>query len=286
MLSDDGALALWIQDNQAFVAGTDGSGRRATLNDPAGITTAVLSGDGKVAWAATGAGRLLKFNVDTGAMTEVVGRTPFLTQSFGPFDAGMMATVSGAGLSNSTLQGAPPLDVWLGNLTMWMGNRKVPVFALSPSQVSFLIPWNTAAGQNAPVLAEVAGEHSPFDFPQTAISVRNEGRAGATAHQDWSNISYTGPFQLDEIVHVWAVGLGAVTPEVPAGTVAPSTEPLARLASPLICEDADVLYAGLAPGYLERVYQVDLRLNAAGYRRFDCSANGKPILALTFDVVP
>jgi len=46
------------------------------------------------------------------------------------------------------------------------------------------------------------------------------------------------------------------------------------------------LYAGLGPGYLERVYQVDLRLNATGYRRFDCSANGKLILALTFDVVP
>jgi uncharacterized protein (TIGR03437 family) len=286
MLSDDGALALWVENNQVFVFATDGSGRRAALSDPAGITTAVLSGDGKVIWAGTGEGRLLKFNVDTGAMMEVVGRTPFLGQSVASFDAGMMATISGAGLSNTPLQGTPPLDPWLGNLTMWMGDRKVPMFALSPNQVSFLIPWNTAANQNAPVLAEVAGEHSPFDFPQTTITVRNEGRAGATAHQDWSSISYTGPFQLGEIVHVWAVGLGAVTPEVPPGTVAPSTEPLARLASPLTCQDADVLYAGLAPGYLERVYQVDIRLNATGYRRFDCSANGKPILALTFDVVP
>ena len=114
----------------------------------------------------------------------------------------------------------------------------------------------------------------------------SSSRPKRAAHQDWSSISYTGPFKLGEIVHVWAVGLGAVTPEVLPGTVAPSTEPLARLRSPLICQNADVLYAGLAPGYLERVYQVDLRLNATGYHRFDCSENGKPVLALTFDVVP
>ena len=40
------------------------------------------------------------------------------------------------------------------------------------------------------------------------------------------------------------------------------------------------------PATWNALYQVDLRLNAAGYRRFDCSANGKPILALTFEVGP
>jgi uncharacterized protein (TIGR03437 family) len=286
MLSDDGSLALWVQDNRAVVAATDGSGPRATLTDPAGVTVAVLSGNGRVVWAATQAGRLLKFNVDTGAITEVVGRTPFLAQTGGTVDAGMMATIRGAGLSGSALQGTPPLDPWLGDLTMWMGERKVPVFAVSPTQVRFLIPWDTPATQSARVVAEAAGENSPFDFAQTTIAVINEGRAGAIAHQDWSSISYVGPFKLGEIVHVWAVGLGAVTPEVPPGTLAPSTEPLARLASPLTCENGDVLYAGLAPGYLERVYQVDLRLNATGYRRFDCSVGGKPALRLTFSVVP
>lgn len=147
MLSDDGALAVWVQDDQAFVVSTDGSGQRAVPTDPAGITVAVLSGNGKVVWAGTKAGRLLKFDVNTGGSTEVVGRTPFLAQTGALFDAGMMATMGGAGLSNSALQGTPPLNPWLGDSTMWMGERKVPVFAVSPTQVRFLIPWDTPASR-------------------------------------------------------------------------------------------------------------------------------------------
>jgi len=47
-----------------------------------------------------------------------------------------------------------------------------------------------------------------------------------------------------------------------------------------------VLYAGLAPGAVERVYQVDIRLNRTGYHLFQCTSGGKPSLALTLNVVP
>ncbi len=283
MLSDDGSTAMYVQDGHVFVAPTDGSGPHALGID--GVTSAVLSGDGKVVYASTSVGRLIKIDAGTGRQTEIIGRTPFLANG-GYVDAGLVATIGGIALSETSLQGTPPLNPWLGNLTMWMGNRKVPVFAVSPTEVRFLVPWDMPASAQASVLAEVAGEHSPFDFPQTTIGVWRDGRAGAVAHQDWSSLAYFGPFKLGEIVHVSAVGLGAVTPEVPPGAVAPSKEPLARLATPLTCQDSDVLYAGLAPGTLERIYQIDLRLNATGYRRFDCSAEGKPVLGLTFYVVP
>jgi hypothetical protein len=72
------------------------------------------------------------------------------------------------------------------------------------------------------------------------------------------------------------VGLGAVVdPEVPLGVAAPSSEPLARLATPMLCTGQQVLYAGLAPGETWRVYQVDLQLGSqTGQVTFNCSVDG------------
>jgi hypothetical protein len=48
-----------------------------------------------------------------------------------------------------------------------------------------------------------------------------------------------------------------------------------------------VLYAGLAPGAVERVYQVDLRIGpTAGYQQFTCTLGGsEPFVFLTLNVV-
>jgi uncharacterized protein (TIGR03437 family) len=63
--------------------------------------------------------------------------------------------------------------------------------------------------------------------------------------------------------------------EVPPGAVAPLS-PLSRLAEPLRCTNAEVLFAGLAPGFLERVYQVDLKIGSvSGYTSFHCTIGGQ-----------
>jgi len=69
--------------------------------------------------------------------------------------------------------------------------------------------------------------------------------------------------------------------------LSPSTEPLARLATPLVCPGAEVLYAGLAPGRLDRLYQVDLLLGpGTGYLQFICPIPGRLPFALTLTVAP
>ena len=100
--------------------------------------------------------------------------------------------------------------------------------------------------------------------------------AGAIVHENWDGlVSAASPPRRGEIIHIFAIGLGAVNPEPPEGTAAP-VEPLARLASPLVCSDSEVLYAGLAPGHVERVYQVDLRIgDVTGYTQFKCSLGGE-----------
>jgi len=91
-----------------------------------------------------------------------------------------------------------------------------------------------------------------------------------------------------EIIHVFALGFGPVMPEVPEGALAPAAEPYARLAQSLSCGNLDVLYAGLAPYNVQRIYQLDLRIGPkVGYQQFSCTlGGGAPFVFLTLNVVP
>jgi enamine deaminase RidA (YjgF/YER057c/UK114 family) len=92
-----------------------------------------------------------------------------------------------------------------------------------------------------------------------------------SAHQDFSGpITSNQPAQPGEIIHLYASGLGPVTPPVPDGASAPAT-PLSRTVSPVTCGALDasgnpiplpLLFAGLAPG-LTGLYQLDVQLPAS-----------------------
>jgi uncharacterized protein (TIGR03437 family) len=73
-------------------------------------------------------------------------------------------------------------------------------------------------------------------------------RVGGIAHQNWGrNLHVLDELLTGEIIHVWATGLGAVSPEVAEGSTAPPAELSPGWPSPLTCSNAEVLYAGLAP---------------------------------------
>ncbi len=68
------------------------------------------------------------------------------------------------------------------------------------------------------------------------------------------------PFDWHHSAVVYSTGLGDVSPPIGTGQPAPSTEPLARTVNPVTVTiggvSAQVLYAGLAPGYAG-LYQVN-----------------------------
>ncbi len=289
-MSDDASRLLFLRDGQAHVLDTATLLDRALTSDAAKITAATISGDGKIVYAVTGRGRLLKVNVDDGSQLELIGHTPYLNPFGGSVIPGFTTTLGGSGLSDSVINGTLPLNAWLGDVTMWIGERKVPMAQLTPNSVSFIVPWDVQAdGGSIRMLAEVPGDHTPFYFPETEAPINPDPApvAGAIFHQDWTQ-TYVGPINSGEIIHVYAIGFGPVSPEVPEGAAAPAAEPLSRTTSPLTCSNADILYAGLAPGTIERVYQIDIRIGpTAGYQKFTCSLGGAPaFLFLTLLIVP
>ncbi len=214
-MSDDARRLLYIGDGQVHLLDTATLVDRVLTNDPAKIAEATISGDGKVVFAVTGVGRLLRISADDGSTVEWVGRTPYLSAFGRTFIPGLTATLSASGLSDTVLNGTVPLNDWLGNVTMWIGERKVPVIQVSPSSVSILVPWNVQPGGGAiRILAEASGDHTPFYFPEAEATVAVDApRAGAIARQDWQP-TFVGPVNTGEIIHVFAIGFGPVAPEV------------------------------------------------------------------------
>jgi uncharacterized protein (TIGR03437 family) len=288
-VSDDARRFLFLSDGQAHVLDTTTLIDRTLTNDSAKITQATISADGKTVFVVTGIGRLLRINVDEGSQIELIGHTPYLAPFNGPVTAGLTTTLKGSGLSDSVINGTVPLNSWLGNVTMWIGERKVPMTQLTPESVSFIVPWDiqTNAG-TIRMLAEASGDHTPFYFPEAEamLAPQDVPMAGAILRQDWSQ-TYVGPINTGEIIHVYAIGFGPVSPTVPDGAAAPAAEPFSRITQTLTCSNAEILYAGLAPGAVERVYQIDMRIGPTpGYQKFVCNLGGLEFTFLTLNIVP
>ena len=288
-MSDDARRVLYVSNGQVHLVDTTTLIDRTLTNDPATITQATISSDGKVVFAETGVGRLLKIGVDDGSQTELIGRTPYLNPFNDPVIPGFNTSLMGSALADSTINGTVPFNYFLGNVTMWIGQRKVPMTQLTPTSVSFIVPWDVQ-GENGSIrmLAETAGDNTPFYFPEAEGALPlppNYPRAGVVLRQDWSQ-TYVGPVNTGEIIHVYAAGFGPVVPEVPDGAAAPSTEPLSRITQSFTCSNSEILYAGLAPGAVERAYQIDMRIGPTpGYQQFICSLGAQQFAFLTLNVV-
>ena len=77
-MSDDGRRLLYLGDGQVHVLDTATLVDRTYTNDPAKISEASISGDGKFVHAVTGRGRLIKINVEDNSQVELIGRTPYI----------------------------------------------------------------------------------------------------------------------------------------------------------------------------------------------------------------
>lgn len=142
------------------------------------------------------------------------------------------------------------------------------LYFVSPSQVNFLVPSTLTPG---PVDIELSvdgrygeavrvqlAEFSPALFPldpETALATRADG----------SVITYERPASPGEVIILYATGLGATRPRLPAGQIPTGIAWLDKLADFRVTlagealDRANLLYAGAAPGFAG-LYQINLRL--------------------------
>jgi uncharacterized protein (TIGR03437 family) len=185
---------------------------------------------------------------------------------------GGLVTLFGENLSPAngvaTAAGTPwPLT--LHGVSVLLNGAAARMFSLvnigGREQISFLVPPETT-GDTVEVIVENNGARSN---PMTAqlrdiapgIFVVNAGGEGAFLDAAFRLVTQNGnPASRGAIVQAYLTGLGPVSPPVVAGFPAPVAEPLPRTsAAPTVTvagQMAQVLYSGLAPGFVG-LYQVN-----------------------------
>lgn len=278
-LSNNGGVVLFELYSagaiaQAAVVHADGTGFLQLTNDPAGVTSAILSGDGSTAFVVANSGKLMKFDTASGAST-LIAAGAVLQSVTGAAVAGAPNTITGAGLADTAITASVvPLGTSLGGVQVTINGIPAPLFSVSPTSILFQIPWEISEG-NASVA--VVRPSSPFLPPGASLQVVNSQPAAAVPYAFSQNfIELTGtPSAANpgDIVSFYLSGLGPVTVPVADGAASPSV-PLSLLTTPVTVSvsssqlgsfdytgprQLNVLYAGLAPGLIG-IYQLTVQL--------------------------
>jgi uncharacterized protein (TIGR03437 family) len=180
------------------------------------------------------------------------------------------------------------LPTTLGGVQVLVNGTPVPLFYVDANQADIQVPFGMTAGQmtvqvvrngqpgnqiSAPVDSiapqlfalnslPAAPDSSPYGIVINATdgTLALPSNLGVPAH----------PAHRGDIVTIYALGLGPVSPSVGTGTGAPAAEPLARTANTVevffgggfITPSAAVpAYAGLAPNYVG-LYQINVTIPA------------------------
>jgi uncharacterized protein (TIGR03437 family) len=284
-IDDDATAVAYVDpaDSQIHLAAPP----RQLTHETEGISEVALSGDGRVAFAVTRLGRLLRIEISSGAVKEIVSRTPSITDStlpslasYGVVSPGSLVPLTGLGLAASSQVATPPLPRTLADVRIRIAGMDVAIQSVSPEMIWLQVPWELPEQQAATF--ELLSGDSPFetapqtvdvltlapDVFETVDPVNVYEFYSIAVHQDWSGlVTPASPAHSGEVITLYFNGLGPVTPAVATGEAAPAQN-LARLTQPLRCQfwdstpnDSAVYFAGLAPGMVG-VYQVSLQVPA------------------------
>jgi uncharacterized protein (TIGR03437 family) len=197
--------------------------------------------------------------------------------SFSPFTSsvapGEFVTLFGSGLSDSTaVASSLPFPSTLAGVQVLVNGQPIPVYSVSPTQISGVLPYSLPAddyaafsvvnnGRTSNSVTQYTSATAPgvFTSPSTGLGIP------AALHPDFSVVTRASPARAGETIALYVTGLGAVTPPVPAGAAGPSN-PLSRISAGFISVtvgglEAAVPYAGLAPG-LAGLYQINFTIPA------------------------
>jgi uncharacterized protein (TIGR03437 family) len=192
----------------------------------------------------------------------VVSATGFATAGFAP---GMLVTVKGTFLADSTRTAKPPLPDDMAGTIVRVNGIRAPLTYVSPSQVNLQIPFGLSAGHGTLEVDRGSGRLFSLAIELTefapAIFTSNQTGTGAAValHANSTFVNDRAPASVAEAISILCSGLGLLTQPVPSGVGAPDPPP-STLTTPQVSVGgvpAMVTFSGLAAGYAG-VYRVDI----------------------------
>ncbi len=172
---------------------------------------------------------------------------------------GGLISVGGSDLSPVTTASRDfPIPTSLGEVCATVNNLPLPLLRVSPRQMVAQLPFEVL-GDARLVIRSPGGVSTPFAFPvlPQAPAVFRSGTAGpdtglATVVRVSNNelVTLSNPIHPEEMIVIYATGLGRTSPDLPAGFPAPFDPVAAVTETPVVTlggRALDVRSAGLVP---------------------------------------
>jgi uncharacterized protein (TIGR03437 family) len=193
--------------------------------------------------------------------------------SFSPFTTGLapgeLITLFGTGLATTSSVDAS-FPTTLGGVTVKINGLSAPLYVVSPTQISAVVPYATEYG-----IAEIRATRGNLTSNRVTAYVNTTAPGSfavppigiglaAALHPNFQLVTAANPARAGEVIAVYLTGLGETNPEVADGALGP-VNPLARARNPpevtIANRNATVAYAGLAP-QLRGLYQLNVEIPA------------------------
>jgi uncharacterized protein (TIGR03437 family) len=213
------------------------------------------------------------------SLASATGRVPTFTASgvvnspskTAPVSAGALISIFGSNLADSAQASAAPLPTLLGGVCVTANEAAIPLLITSANEIDAQLPPNLTTGRvtltirseklgvsSAGVQVQVNAS-SPSVFSQD-IDGTGTPRAILFHSADMMLVTPDYPADRDEILYLYATGLGPATPGVPAGQLTPNDPVSATTQSVSVAiggHPYPVISSVLAPGYVG-VYQITI----------------------------
>jgi uncharacterized protein (TIGR03437 family) len=251
-LTPSGTITTIAGTGALYYSGDGGPATQAAMYFPRGVAVDP-SGNIYVADTANSVVRQLQGGaLPVVSANGVVNAASFASQ----ISPGALATVFGSNFALRNASANAPLPLGLAGVSVSVNGQNAPLLYVTPTQVNFQVPWETAQG-SATVTVNVNGGAS------NAITVPVLGAAPglfstSSGHAVLQNSDFTlndpsNPAKVGSTIVAYLSGSGPVSPAVANGAATP-LGPLVSATSPssatIGSSTAQVAFAGLAPGFV------------------------------------
>ena len=181
---------------------------------------------------------------------------------------GSLITITGVGLTaGSGAASNLPLPTTLGEMCAAVNNIALPLIRVAPDRIDAQLPFEVT-GNGTLVITAPSGKSAPFNInvSATAPAVFRTGVAGdatglpliyRAASQDL--VTFSSPIHPDDVLVIFATGLGITSPTVISGAGSPSDPVAVAVVQPTVKigdTALQVAFAGLVPGQVG-LYQIN-----------------------------
>ncbi|HLK48756.1 MAG TPA: SBBP repeat-containing protein [Bryobacteraceae bacterium] len=181
---------------------------------------------------------------------------------------GELATIWGGDLAlTPASSGRPPLALQLSDVKVTVNGVPAPLVYAAGSQINIQIPFETQPGAAQVQVTSTAGTAThPVQIAAAAPAIFSQNASGtgpgAIQHAGtYAIVSDASPAAGGETILIYGTGLGAVSPAAQTGAPAPPSQTTTPVNVFIGGTAAQVLYAGLAPGYAG-LYQINAQIPA------------------------